>query len=178
MPLPTGECSCECAEDAKRGAFFAPGDDKRAEAAVVKVVNDSVPQFLLAHGFGPGEKSASHALDEYQNKGGAVLVGPPQLFDPDDRSSPRAGSGRASPLPESRSIHHVSCRLTSRKLALRRSRGVEERPAARSQMRLWAYTDGTHTSGGTVSGRPIHSNLRAGIVAPRLERLAVRRTVH
>lgn len=73
MPLPTGECWCGCDAEAKRGAFFAPGHDKRAEAAIVKVVYGSVPQLLLAHGFGPGEKSASHALAEYQKKGGAYL---------------------------------------------------------------------------------------------------------
>jgi hypothetical protein len=73
MPIPTGECWCGCGEEAKRGAFFAPGHDKRAEAAVVKVIYGSVPQLLLAHGFGPGGKSASDALGEYQKSGGAYL---------------------------------------------------------------------------------------------------------
>jgi hypothetical protein len=35
------------------------------------VIYGGVPQLLLAHGFGPGEKRASHALDEYQKNGGA-----------------------------------------------------------------------------------------------------------
>jgi hypothetical protein len=73
MPLPTGECWCGCGDEAKRGAFFAPGHDKRAEAAVVKVVYGSVPQLLLAHGFGPEGKNASDALAEYQRKGGTYL---------------------------------------------------------------------------------------------------------
>lgn len=42
-----------------------------SEAAIVKVIYGGVPQLLLAHGFGPGEKRASHALDEYQKNGGA-----------------------------------------------------------------------------------------------------------
>lgn len=73
MPLPTGECWCGCGHEAKRGAFFAPGHDKRAEAAVVKVVYGSVPQLLLAHGFGPDGKNASDELADYQRKGGAYL---------------------------------------------------------------------------------------------------------
>ena len=73
MPLPTGECWCGCGKEAKRGAFFAPGHDKRAEAAVVKVIYGSVPQLLLAHGFGPQGKSASDALETYQKRGWSYL---------------------------------------------------------------------------------------------------------
>jgi hypothetical protein len=73
MPIPTGDCWCGCGSEASRGAFFAPGHDKRAEAAVVKVIYGSVPQLLLAHGFGPDGRSASDALDEFQKKGGAYL---------------------------------------------------------------------------------------------------------
>ena len=73
MPIPTGECWCGCGADTKRGAFFASGHDKRAEAAVVKVIYGSVPQLLLAHGFGPAGNSAAQALDEFQKNGGAYL---------------------------------------------------------------------------------------------------------
>ncbi|MEA2372844.1 MAG: hypothetical protein QOH12_3238 [Solirubrobacteraceae bacterium] len=73
MPLPTGECWCGCGDGASRGAFFAPGHDKRAEAAVVKVIYGSVPQLLLAHGFGHDGRSAATALDEFQRKGGSYL---------------------------------------------------------------------------------------------------------
>jgi hypothetical protein len=71
--IPTGECWCGCGEETALGAFFLPGHDKRAEAAVVKTVYGSVPALLLAHGFGPGEKNASVALAAYQKHGGSYL---------------------------------------------------------------------------------------------------------
>jgi hypothetical protein len=71
--IPTGECWCGCGEEAKVGAFFVVGHDKRAEAAIVKTVYGSVPEMLLAHGFGPGGKSADEELRLYQEGGGAYL---------------------------------------------------------------------------------------------------------
>jgi hypothetical protein len=71
--LPTGECWCGCGEEAKVGAFFAKGHDKRAEAAVVKTVYGNVPRLLLEHGFGPGGKSADQELRRYQENGGEYL---------------------------------------------------------------------------------------------------------
>jgi hypothetical protein len=73
MPVPSGECWCGCGMDAKRGAFFASGHDKRGEAAIVKVIYGSVPQFMLAHGFGPGGRNASQELAEFQRRGGSYL---------------------------------------------------------------------------------------------------------
>jgi len=70
---PTGECWCGCGAAASRGAFFAPGHDKRAEAAIVKVVYGSVPDFLDRHGYGPGKKNAHEALLRYQREGGEYL---------------------------------------------------------------------------------------------------------
>jgi hypothetical protein len=71
--IPTGECWCGCGEETGLGAFFVSGHDKRAEAAVVKIVYGNVPNLLVAHGFGPGEKNAAEELAEYQKKGGAYL---------------------------------------------------------------------------------------------------------
>jgi hypothetical protein len=71
---PTGQCWCGCGETAKRGAFFMPGHDKRAEAAVVKVEYGSVPDLLDKHGYGPGgTKNASEELRKYQQNGGEYL---------------------------------------------------------------------------------------------------------
>lgn len=50
--IPTGDCWCGCGLRASRGAFFAPGHDKRAESAVIKVEYGTVPDFLEKHGFG------------------------------------------------------------------------------------------------------------------------------
>lgn len=71
--IPTGKCWCGCGEETKVGAFFVAGHDKRAEAAVVKTVYGSVPGLLVAHGFGPGGKSADEELRRYQEDGGEYL---------------------------------------------------------------------------------------------------------
>lgn len=71
--VPTGECWCGCGESVGRGAFFSPGHDKIAEAAVVKVVYGSVPDLLVAHDFGPSARNASEELRKYQQGGGDYL---------------------------------------------------------------------------------------------------------
>jgi hypothetical protein len=73
LRAPTGECWCGCGEEAAKGAYFLPGHDRRAEAAIVKVEYGSVPQFLDEHGYGPGGKNAAEALAKYQREGGAYL---------------------------------------------------------------------------------------------------------
>lgn len=73
LDLPTGECWCGCGSPASRGAYFAPGHDKRAEAAIVKVVYGSVPNMLKEHGFGPGGRNASEELKAFQDRGGEYL---------------------------------------------------------------------------------------------------------
>ena len=52
-PLPTGECWCGCGAETPVGSFFVQGHDKRAEARVILEKYGSVPDFLLAHGYGP-----------------------------------------------------------------------------------------------------------------------------
>lgn len=72
--VPTGTCWCGCDEPVGRGAFFVSGHDKRAEAAVVKVVYGSVPDLLAKHDFGPnGTRNAAEELREYQQRGGEYL---------------------------------------------------------------------------------------------------------
>lgn len=71
--MPTGECWCGCGETTSIGAYFAAGHDKRAEAAIVKVVYGSVPKLLMAHGYGPGGKNAAQALAAFKQGGGEYL---------------------------------------------------------------------------------------------------------
>ncbi len=71
--VPTGKCWCGCGEPAGRGAFFLSGHDRRAEAAVVKVEYGTVPDLLIAHGYGPNGKNASEELRKYQQRGGEYL---------------------------------------------------------------------------------------------------------
>jgi hypothetical protein len=60
--LPTGECWCGCGEETAIGAFFKPGHDKYAEAAVIRLKFGSVADFLESQGFGPGGRNARHEL--------------------------------------------------------------------------------------------------------------------
>jgi hypothetical protein len=71
--MPTGSCWCGCGEYTSVGAFFSLGHDKRAEAAIVKVVYGSVPALLVAHGYGPGGRNPSVDLEEYKKGGGDYL---------------------------------------------------------------------------------------------------------
>lgn len=50
--LPTGNCWCGCGEEVARGAFFARGHDKVAEAALLAAKYDgSVAKLLREHGY-------------------------------------------------------------------------------------------------------------------------------
>jgi hypothetical protein len=71
--IPTGECWCGCGQEASRGAFFAPGHDKTAESAVIKVDYGTVPDFLKAHGYGPDGKNPSQELAKFKKRGGEYL---------------------------------------------------------------------------------------------------------
>ena len=71
--VPNGQCWCGCGESVSRGAFFLPGHDRRAEAAVVKVEYGTVPDLLVAHGYGPNGKSAAEELRKFQQRGGEYL---------------------------------------------------------------------------------------------------------
>lgn len=70
---PTGECWCGCGNETSLGAFFLSGHDRVAEAAVVKVEYENVPEFLVKHGYGPGGKNAREALDNFRKNGGHYL---------------------------------------------------------------------------------------------------------
>jgi hypothetical protein len=51
---PMGRCYCGCqAELIDPRAFFLAGHDKRAEARVIRERYGNVPNFLVAHGYGP-----------------------------------------------------------------------------------------------------------------------------
>ncbi len=51
--MPTGKCWCGCGAETPVGSFFAPGHDKRAEAALIKKKYGSVAEFVAWHGYGP-----------------------------------------------------------------------------------------------------------------------------
>lgn len=72
-PSPTGECWCGCGEETSAEAYFVPGHDRRAEAAIVKVEYGNVPSLLAAHGYGPGGKNASRELEDFRKRGGHYL---------------------------------------------------------------------------------------------------------
>jgi hypothetical protein len=71
--LPTGECWCGCEKDTKEpGNFFLPGHDKVAESAVINIEYGGVAQFLVRHGYGPGEKNPRMELAAWRADGGTV----------------------------------------------------------------------------------------------------------
>jgi hypothetical protein len=65
-PQPNGQCWCGCGSGTKPGAFFLPGHERAAEAAVVTLLYGGIPQFLVKHGFGPGARSAIKELAEFR----------------------------------------------------------------------------------------------------------------
>jgi hypothetical protein len=66
--IPTGECWCGCGQGARRGSFFLPGHDKKAESAVILVEYGSVPEFLAKHGYAPGGKNPLASLEDWRRK--------------------------------------------------------------------------------------------------------------
>lgn len=70
--IPTGECWCGCKKEAAIGSFFARGHNKRAIAQVIKKEYGSVQDFLVAHGFGPGNElddAETDAVNEMVHSG-------------------------------------------------------------------------------------------------------------
>lgn len=57
----TGECWCGCGEST--GSLFAPGHDKFAESALIKLEYGSVAQFLADHGYGPGGRNLRSEIE-------------------------------------------------------------------------------------------------------------------
>jgi hypothetical protein len=66
---PTGECWSGCGRPTSARAFFVATHDRIAESAVIKAEYGSIPDFLAAHGYGPGGKSARDAVP--RDQGGA-----------------------------------------------------------------------------------------------------------
>lgn len=61
VAYPVGRCYCGCGADLPdpRG-FFVAGHDKRAEAQVIRDRYGNVPNFLIAHGYGPDGPPAEY----------------------------------------------------------------------------------------------------------------------
>lgn len=70
--IPTGVCWCGCGQETRIGAFFLPGHDKVAESAVILTEYRGVPEFLVAHGFGPGGRNPREALEEWRRNGNSA----------------------------------------------------------------------------------------------------------
>lgn len=68
--LPTGQCFCGCDEETPRGSFFAPGHDKRAEGAVIRMRHGGVAEFVVAHGYGPGGKNLFRDYERWKRARG------------------------------------------------------------------------------------------------------------
>lgn len=80
--IPTGSCWCGCGLQVGRGAFFAPGHDKVAEAALLAAkYGGEVAQLLDEHGYGPGhsvtEAAVRHGAWEHCPHGGCPYAGTP-----------------------------------------------------------------------------------------------------
>lgn len=70
--LPTGSCWCGCGGETGIGSFFLAGHDKTAESAVILVEYGGVPEFLVHHGYGPGDgqKNPRQTLEAWRSSGG------------------------------------------------------------------------------------------------------------
>ena len=71
MPGLSGRTGCDARASFR--AFFSPGHDKTAESAVVKCEYGTVPDLLVAHGYGPGGKNPQAELQRFQRSGGEYL---------------------------------------------------------------------------------------------------------
>lgn len=57
VAYPNGYCWCGCGERLGNPTkFFVSNHDRGAEARVVREVYGSIPNFLLAHGYGPPDR--------------------------------------------------------------------------------------------------------------------------
>ena len=62
--LPTGTCWCGCGTEVGIGSFFAQGNDKIAEAALLAArYGNSVARLIAHHGFGPDKPVRQAALE-------------------------------------------------------------------------------------------------------------------
>ena len=64
--IPNGFCWCGCKAEAALGKFFLPGHDKFAEAAVIQMTHGSIPEFLVANGFGPDGKNLRETFQQWR----------------------------------------------------------------------------------------------------------------
>jgi hypothetical protein len=68
--VPTGTCWCGCGEPTARDSFFAHGHNAEAEAMLLRLEYGSVPQFLVAHGYGPGSLNLRQHFEWGRKDGG------------------------------------------------------------------------------------------------------------
>ena len=72
MAQPTGICWCGCGEPVGKRAFFRPGHDRAAEAALALVVYGGLADMLERHGFGPNGNNLMEALAEWKRRHGST----------------------------------------------------------------------------------------------------------
>jgi len=65
---PSGVCLCGCGKNTVNHTFFLSGHDKVAESAVINTLYGGVPQFLMAHGFGPEGENPYETMERYRYK--------------------------------------------------------------------------------------------------------------
>jgi len=68
--LPTGECWCGCNQETGVGSFFLPGHDKFAESGVILMKFGGVPELLVHHGYGPGDRNLRQDFENWKKEGG------------------------------------------------------------------------------------------------------------
>jgi hypothetical protein len=69
-PQPNGKCWCCCGEPAGRKSFFKQGHDRVAESAVIMLKYGGVPEFMAAHGYGPGRINIREEIERWRASGG------------------------------------------------------------------------------------------------------------
>ena len=64
----TGRCQCGCDQVVGRRSVFAPGHDRKAETAVIRVEYGGIVEFLTAHGYGPSGKNPTEELEKLRER--------------------------------------------------------------------------------------------------------------
>lgn len=99
--LPTGDCFCGCGGEAGIGRWFVQGHDITAAAALRAVEGTSLPQRLVAAGYGPERSVVAQAVSGagWVRCAGCAYAGPSARLAVHVRGGGCEGVGRAEPEP-------------------------------------------------------------------------------
>ncbi|MFE2640826.1 hypothetical protein ACFXKF_39950 [Streptomyces scopuliridis] len=97
--LPTGDCFCGCGGEAGIGRWFVLGHDITAAAALRAVEGASLPQRLVAAGYGPERSVVAQAVSGagWVRCGGCAYAGSPARLAVHVRGGECDGAGQAAP---------------------------------------------------------------------------------